>query len=354
VRPEDFDYALPERLIAQTPAVRREDARLLVLDRRTGAVSHRGVSDLPVLLAPGDLLVVNDTRVVPARLFARRASGGRVELLLLEPAPADAPRAWTALLRANRPPKPGETLALAAPDAPAAPALRLLARRADGPWVVEPLGADLPALMARHGEMPLPPYIERAERDPRAALDRERYQTVFAREPGAVAAPTAGLHLTEALLAQARARGVELAAVTLHVGAGTFLPVSAARLEDHRMHAESYDVPAATAAAVRAAKSRGARVAAVGTTAVRALEAAALGSPDGLPQPGAGRTDLYVLPGFRFRVVDALLTNFHLPRSTLLCLVSAFAGRERVLAAYAEAVAREYRFFSYGDAMWIA
>jgi S-adenosylmethionine:tRNA ribosyltransferase-isomerase len=346
VRLAELDYDLPPERIAQEPSARREDARLLVLDRATGARAHRTIADLPDLLAPGDLLVVNDTRVRPARLRARRATGGAVEILLLEPAPARGSESWLALVAANRPLRAGETLALGGGEG-----VRLLERTPDGPWVVEAAGCSVLDLMARHGEMPLPPYIRREDADPRSALDRERYQTVFAREEGAVAAPTAGLHLTEPLLAAVRARGIGTASVTLHVGPGTFLPVTAERLADHRMHPEPYAVSATTADAVARTRAAGGRVVAVGTTTVRTLEAAALASPDGLPRAGAGTTDLFVLPGFRFRAVDALLTNFHLPRSTLLALVAAFAGLDTVLAAYREAVARGYRFFSYGDAM---
>ncbi len=354
MRLSDFDYDLPADRIAQEPAARRDDARLFVLDRATGAEAHRRVSDLPALLRPGDLLVLNDTRVRPARLFARRGTGAAVELLLIAPAPREAPGAWTALARCNRPLREGEVLGLTDGEQPVAGAVRLSSRTAEGPWVVAPVGGDFPDLMARHGTLPLPPYIRRAPGDPRAAVDRERYQTVFAREEGAVAAPTAGLHLTQELLGRLRAGGADVATVTLHVGLGTFLPITSETLDGHRMHAEAYEVPTLTAAAVRRTRAAGGRVVAVGTTTVRTLEAAALRSADGLPEPGAGTTDLFIAPGFGFRVVDALLTNFHLPRSTLLCLVAAFAGRERVLAAYRRAVVLGYRFYSYGDAMFLS
>ena len=354
MRLEDLDYDLPDGLIAQEPTARREDARLLVLARGSGTVEHRGVRDLPGLLRAGDLLVLNDTRVRPARLAARRATGGAVEVLLVAPASEEGVEAWTALLAANRPLRAGETLILTHDGGNVAAGVRLLRRAAEGPWVVAPEGGTFPELMARHGAMPLPPYIRRGAGDPRTALDRERYQTVFAREEGAVAAPTAGLHFTPALLEAVRARGTSVASVTLHVGLGTFLPVTGARLEEHRMHSEPYAIPEETAAAVRRTKAQGGRVVAVGTTSVRALEASALASTDGLPRAETSRTDLFVMPGFRFRVVDALLTNFHLPRSTLLALVAAFAGFEPVLAAYREAVAQGYRFYSYGDAMFIA
>ena len=352
MRTDDFDYDLPPERIAQEPPARREDARLLVLDRDTGAVAHRAITDLPDLLQPGDLLVVNDTRVLPARLFARRATGGRVEFLLLEPV-AEPPGAWTSLLRAGGAIREAEEMPLTDGESETGGRIRLVRRLGEGRWIVEGVGESLPSLMERAGRMPLPPYIRRERRDVRDPLDRERYQTVFAREPGAVAAPTAGLHLTEALLARLAARGVGLARVTLHVGLGTFRPMETEQVEDHVMHEERYEIPAATVDAIRRTRAAGGRVVAVGTTSVRTLEAAAARSADGVPVAGPGATALFLRPGCEFRVVDALLTNFHLPRSTLLVLVSAFAGRERVLAVYGEAVAQGYRFFSYGDAMLI-
>jgi S-adenosylmethionine:tRNA ribosyltransferase-isomerase len=341
---DDFDYPLPEDLIAQAPPARREDARLLVLDRATGATSHRGIADLPDLLRPGDLLVVNDTRVIPARLLAHRASGGKVEVFLLEPS-GEAPGAWTALARTGGSLREDEELAV---DDDAG-RVRLLRRAGPGTWLVGGAGEDLRSIMDRVGRMPLPPYIRRAKDDPRAAQDRERYQTVFARVPGAVAAPTAGLHLTDELFARLQARGIGRASVTLHVGLGTFKPIETDDVESHVMHEERYHVPVETTDAVRRTRAAGGRVVAVGTTSVRTLESAV--DDDGLPAAGPGSTSLFIAPGYRFRVVDVLLTNFHLPRSTLLVLVSAFAGRERALDAYREAVARRYRFFSYGDAM---
>ncbi len=350
MRLDDLDYHLPEDRIAQVPAERREDARLLVLDRASGRRTHRGIVDLPDLLAPGDLLVLNDTRVVPARLRARRATGGQVEVFLLEP--GAEPGTWEALVRAARSIRAGERLGLG--EGTGEDGIRLLASRGRGAWLVEGAGAGMEAIMARHGEMPLPPYIRREAGDTRAPLDRERYQTVFARHDGAIAAPTAGLHLTPALLDRLRQGGVEVETVTLHVGLGTFEPVRVEDLDEHAMHEERYVVPAATAEAVRRVKAAGGRVVAVGTTSVRTLEAAALASGDGLPRPGAARTDLLIQPGYAFRVVDVLLTNFHLPRSTLLALVAAFAGLDAVRAAYAEAVEEGYRFYSYGDAMLLA
>jgi S-adenosylmethionine:tRNA ribosyltransferase-isomerase len=349
LRVEELDFELPPERIAQEPPARREDARLLVLDRRAGTRRHLGVGDLPALLASGDLLVLNDTRVLPARLLARRQTGGRVELLLLE---ADAAGGWRALVKAGGSLRPGERLEVASARGPGG-ALRLLADEGEGAWRVEALGERVEALLERAGRMPLPPYVRREDADPRDALDRERYQTTYARAAGAVAAPTAGLHLTPALLDAARGRGVETATVTLHVGLGTFESVRAACFEDHRMHAERYAVPRSTVDALAHARAGGGRVVAVGTTTVRTLEAAALAAGGDLPREGEGRTDLMILPGFAFRVVDALLTNFHLPRSTLLALVAAFAGTDLVLETYREAVALGYRFFSYGDAMLI-
>ncbi len=344
----DFDYALPQELIAQRPADRRDASRLLVLDRDTGAVEHRTFGELPQLLAPGDALVLNDTRVLRARLFARKPTGGRAELLLIERTGADerGPR-WKALVSASRPPRPGAVLAAAG-----GLGVQILGYEGDSCEVrlLDPEGRADEKLEAA-GRMPLPPYIRRGPEDPLEALDRERYQTVYARRPGAVAAPTAGLHFTEELLAEIASRGIAIAYLTLHVGTGTFLPVRVERVEDHRMHEEAYELPPDTADTVAATRRRGGRVVAVGTTVTRALEACA--SERGLVRPGSGRCDLFIYPGFRFRVVDALVTNFHLPRSTLLMLVAAFAGRERVLAAYRQAIERGYRFYSYGDAMLV-
>lgn len=353
MRTDDFDFHLPPDLIAQEPAPRREDARLLVLPRAAGEPSDDTVASLPDLLSPGDLLVVNDTRVLRARLFARRATGGRVEVFLLHPAPTAAPDAWEALVRAGGALAAGEDLRLLAGEDEADGGVRLLARLDGGHWHVAPLGGSFDDLMARAGRMPLPPYIRRTKTDARDPLDAERYQTVYARHDGAVAAPTAGLHLTPAILARCAARGIGVASVTLHVGLGTFKPVETERIDEHPMHEEPWTVPAETAAALRRTRAAGGRIVAVGTTSVRTLESAALASPDGLPVAGSGATRLFISPGFPFRATDALLTNFHLPRSTLLCLVAAFAGRERVLAAYNRAVAARYRFFSYGDAMLV-
>jgi S-adenosylmethionine:tRNA ribosyltransferase-isomerase len=335
----EFDYALPEELIAQVPVTPRDASRLLVLPPGAGP-EHRAFSELPGLLAPGDLLVFNDTRVVPARLLGRKESGGRVELLLCEPLQGGLGRAWRAMGQASKPIRPGAVLAFDGLSA------RVDAALGEGFYEVtlDRQGEELEAALARAGTIPLPPYIRRAA----TAEDAERYQTIWARAPGSAAAPTAGLHFTERLVAELAARGVERAAVTLHVGPGTFLPVRGDDLAHHRMHAERYEVPPAAAAAWAACRARGGRVVAVGTTSVRTLESALQG---GAVRAGEGRTDLFVRPGHAFGAVDALVTNFHLPRSTLLVLVCAFGGTERVLAAYREAVARRYRFFSYGDAM---
>jgi S-adenosylmethionine:tRNA ribosyltransferase-isomerase len=343
----DFDFELPDEAIAQRPAPRGE-SRLLVLDA-AGAERHRRVRDLPSLLRAGDLLVVNDTRVLPARLFGRRPpGGGRVELLLAE---RHGEREWDALLKPGRRAVPGTRIELSEELS-----AEVVARGEDGRFRLR-FSAPVEPHLERLGHVPLPPYIHRAPGHPDEAADRERYQTVYAREPGAIAAPTAGLHFDEALLAALAARGVERAAVTLHVGLGTFKPVTAELVHEHRMDAERYVIPESTAAALRRARAEGRRVVAIGTTVVRALESAAAAhaaeskaDADEVPA-GAGRSSLFIYPGYRFRVVDALLTNFHLPRSTLLMLVGAFAGRERVLAAYREAVEGGYRFYSYGDAM---
>jgi S-adenosylmethionine:tRNA ribosyltransferase-isomerase len=333
-RLSDFDFDLPRELIAVRPAAERSASRLLHV---AGArLADLRFAALPDLLQPGDLLVFNDTRVIQSRLFGRKPSGGRVELLLERILAPD--EAWMQL-RASHPPAIGGRI-----DLPGAATATVLER--DGRFFRLRFAAGLALVdyLDRHGEVPLPPYIER----PADAADRERYQTVYAREPGAVAAPTAGLHFDHALLARLAARGVGSAFVTLHVGAGTFQPVEVEDLSRHRMHRERFAIPAATVAAVAAARAAGRRVVAVGTTSLRALEAAAAG---GSLAAGEAETDLFITPGYRFRVVDRLLTNFHLPRSTLLLLVSAFAGVATIRAAYAHAIRERYRFFSYGDAM---
>ena len=351
----DFDFLLPPGLIAQHPAATRDAARLLVLDRGSAGLRHASFRDLPEFLRPSDLLVANDTRVMPARLFARvrRADGAgdrEVEVLLLREEPGLLPeRIWSVLAKPARALQPGVELAFS--DASWHGRVHSVGERGKRRISFRPLLADaalsFEAWLSRIGHIPLPPYIER----PDEPEDRERYQTVFARETGSVAAPTAGLHFTDTTLDAVRARGVAFATVTLHVGPGTFRPVTAENPEEHVLDPEPYCVPPETAAAVRAAKRSGARVIAVGTTSVRTLESWAR---DGMPDDGAWReTNLFVRPPFEFRVVDAMITNFHLPRSSLLFLVSAFAGRDRVLEAYATAVREGYRFYSYGDAMLI-
>ena len=337
----EFHYDLPQDLIAQHPLPQRSASRLLTLDGRSGALTHRQFRDLPGLLAPGDLLVFNDTRVLPARLWGRKASGGRLEILLER---LTGERTALAHIRASKSPRPGTRIDICdeAESSPVGEALTVTGREG-GLFRIE-ADADIGSLLAHHGHMPLPPYIERGD----AAEDRERYQTVFAARDGAVAAPTAGLHFDGGLLGELERRGVRRCAITLHVGAGTFQPVRADDIRDHAMHAEYLEVAEAACAAVRATRERGGRVVAVGTTAVRSLETAAT---EGGIAPYLGDTRLFIYPGYRFRCVDAMITNFHLPESTLLMLVSAFAGREAVLAAYREAVREGYRFFSYGDAM---
>lgn len=333
----DFDYPLPPELIAQHPLPERAASRLLVV-RGARLEDHR-FADLPQLLAPGDLLVLNDTRVIHARLHGVKPSGGRVEVLVERPV---GHHEALAQIRASHSPKPGSRLLLEdALD------VEVVARVGEFFHLRFPGGEDVVQLLERHGKLPLPPYIERTA----AGEDETRYQTVYARERGSVAAPTAGLHFDAPLLDALRARGVEFAYLTLHVGAGTFQPVREDDLSRHRMHGERYAIPSETVAAIEAARRRGGRVIAVGTTSLRALEAAAL--REGGLAAGAAETDLFVQPGFIFRVADRLITNFHLPRSTLLMLASAFGGLEEIRAAYRHAIAQRYRFFSYGDACLI-
>ena len=345
MRRADFHFDLPPELIAQAPLPERSASRLLVLDGAAGAVADRRFTDLPSLLRPGDLLVFNDTRVVAARLFGTKPSGGRVEIFL-ERAVGQR-RAWVQA-RASKPIRPGLVVSTAGGD------VRVVDRAgtpAGDLWEIE-TPTEVLAFFEAHGTVPLPPYITREA----GSDDRSRYQSIFAREPGAVAAPTASLHFDAALIARLDAQGVHRAKVTLHVGAGTFQPVRVDDLRDHVMHAERYEVPQSLVDAVRACRAAGGRVVAVGTTVARALESAAGGEAAARRAtllPGSGDTRLFITPGYAFRVVDALITNFHLPESTLLMLVSAFAGREAVLAAYAHAVRQKYRFFSYGDAMFI-
>jgi S-adenosylmethionine:tRNA ribosyltransferase-isomerase len=361
MRLRDFEYELPPHLIAQAPAARRDASRLLVLERATGRLSHRRFAEIAGRLEAGDVLVVNDTRVLPARLFGAYRDGRPVEVLFLG---AAGERTWEALVKPAKHARDGQQLLLAA----GALVATVVGQGGYGRRLLRlPDGADLAGAMQAHGVMPLPPYIKRGaeSREPRAeralpesalgaelsTLDSERYQTVYARVEGAVAAPTAGLHFTPELLDRLRQAGVVLAPLTLHVGPGTFQPVRSDEVSRHRMEPEWFRIPEETARAVDGARTAGRRVVAVGTTCVRTLEYAA--ARDGTVRGGEGQADLFITPGYRFRVVDALLTNFHLPRSTLLMLVSAFAGLETVRQAYAEAIREQYRFYSYGDAMLI-
>ncbi len=339
----DFGYELPAERIAQEPLAERDASRLMALQLATGDLQHKLFRDLPGLLRAGDLLVVNRSRVFPARLLGERHGGGSAEILLLRPS-ADV-REWQALVRPSRRLRVGDTVHVSAqlsvvilsgafgPEG----RRRVRLEAAGDPW----------ALLERWGHTPLPPYVVRPDRPD----DCERYQTVYARERGSVAAPTAGLHFTQPLLERLAAHAVERAELVLHVGPGTFRPVKVERVEEHRVDPEPFEIPAATAEAIARTRARGGRVVAVGTTTVRALEASA--RADGVVRPCRGETDCVIVPGFRFRAVDGLITNFHLPRSSLLLLVAAFAGRDRVLAAYAEAKRERYRFYSYGDAMLI-
>ncbi|HEY5775928.1 MAG TPA: tRNA preQ1(34) S-adenosylmethionine ribosyltransferase-isomerase QueA [Xanthomonadales bacterium] len=331
----DFYYELPAELIAQRPLEERSASRLLCFDRRSDQLSDRKFSDLPGLLNPGDLLVFNNTRVIPARLFAHKDSGGQVEILVER---LLGKYECLAQVRASKSPKPGRKLVLEDGSE-----LRVLGRE-ESFFHLRSVGIDLMELLQGLGHMPLPPYITREDTD----ADRQRYQTVFAETPGAVAAPTAGLHFDQPLLDELKNAGIQSTTVTLHVGAGTFQPVREDNIEDHLMHAEWLEVPQSACDAIAAARARGGRVIAVGTTAVRSLETAAQG---GSLTPFSGDSRIFIYPPYRFRVVDAMITNFHLPESTLLMLVSAFAGHQRTLATYRHAVEQGYRFFSYGDAM---
>ncbi len=333
----DFHYHLPEELIAQFPLAERGASRLLCLDGNSGRLDDRLFVDLPELLQPGDLLVFNDTRVIPARMYGHKQSGGKVEILLerlINPCRA------LVQIRASKSPKPGVKILVGD-----AVELEVVGRQGDM-YEIDSSGSDLMDLMQQHGHMPLPPYIKRDDE----GLDLERYQTVYAERPGAVAAPTAGLHFDDPMLQRLEDMGIASARVTLHVGAGTFQPVRSENLDEHVMHSEYVEVSEEVCAQVGAARGRGGRIVAIGTTSVRSLEAASAG---GELRPFCGDTRLFIRPGYRFRSVDAMLTNFHLPESTLLMLVAAFAGYKNTVAAYQHAVAQRYRFFSYGDAMFI-
>jgi S-adenosylmethionine:tRNA ribosyltransferase-isomerase len=349
--PDDYDFDLPGELIAQEPAARRDDSRLLMLDRAAGKPIHHRFHDLCSFLTPGDVLVVNDTRVVPVRLAGRKETGGRVEVLILDyarsvaAAPGEGPVTCQCLVKASRPARPGTRVFFDG---------GLTARigeNRDGVFAVTfSCNGDFGGLLEEIGSMPLPPYIRRESNAGRRE-DMAAYQTVYAARSGAAAAPTAGLHFTPELLLKVRAMGVTIATITLHVGYGTFRPVKVADIRQHAMHSEDFTIPEASASVINLARAEGRRVVAVGTTCVRTLEYAA--DEGGGIAPGNGCCDLFVYPGHRFSVVDAMITNFHLPKSTLMMLVSAFAGREKIQAAYREAVKMRYRFFSYGDAMMI-
>lgn len=336
---KDFDFELPEALIAQYPAPRRDAGRLLLLDGVTGEYFDKDFGDIVELINPGDLLVFNDTRVIPARLFGRKSTGGRVEILIERLLDETS---CSAQVRASKPPKTGSHIRLTSDFE-----LEVIERRADF-FVLKLLrGQSLTNVLQTVGHTPLPPYIRRADEP----MDSERYQTVYARKPGSIAAPTAGLHFTRKLINDLEEKGVICAYVTLHVGAGTFQPPRHERVENHKMHSEWYQLEENVCEQIRDTKRAGNRVIAVGTTSVRCLESATVA---GRIEPFEGETDIFIYPGFDFQTVDAMITNFHLPGSTLLLLVCAFAGRARVLKAYEHAVAEQYRFFSYGDAMFIS
>lgn len=346
-----YDYQLPEELIAKEPLAQRDASRLLVLDRHTGEIQHRGIRDLADLLRPGDCLVLNDTRVLPARLIGQRAkTGGKWEGLYLGQADNGD---WRLIGQTRGYLKPGESVVLiplgqTSATQPESLHLTLIDREEDGVWLMRPEpSGDVVELLQQFGTMPLPPYMHRKIAN---QTDWQRYQTTYASQPGSVAAPTAGLHLTESLLAKIRERDIEIARVTLHVGLGTFRPIATETLSGHAMHSEWCEIGEATVRTIQATRERGGRVVAVGTTSVRTLETA---SSDGELKPWCGSTSIFIRPPYRFRCVDALLTNFHLPRSTLFVLVSAMAGLEQIQAAYAEAIRERYRFYSYGDAMLI-
>ena len=348
----DYDYDLPEDRIAQYPADRREDARLLALDRQTGATMHRRFAELDQLLGPSDVLVVNDTRVLPARLLGHKSTGGKIEVLLIDYAggrqTGETPYTFECqcLIRASRTPKPGTELYFG-PELTG----QVLSAEQGAFTVAFHSRQPFDRVLEQIGRVPLPPYIKRNGQNPQPE-DRQHYQTVYAAQNGAVAAPTAGLHFSENLLSRLRKKGVDILPVTLHVSYGTFMPVRVSDIRKHRMHTERYQISESTAEHINSARDEGRRIMAVGTTAVRTLEYAADAS--GRVSPHQGACDLFIYPGYKFRLVDAMITNFHLPRSTLLMLVSAFAGRQRILSAYQEAVEKGYRFFSYGDAMLIA
>jgi len=339
---DEYDYELPEALIAQQPQPIRDQSRLLHLQRATGQTTHGRFGDVADLLNAGDVLVLNNTRVIPGRLLGRKPTGGKVELLILDYARGMQQKTFTCLVKASKRPRTGDRLIFG--EGVEARVLNLQERTCS---VAFDKSADLDQILESYGHVPLPPYIRRND----TAADQHTYQTVYASEKGAIAAPTAGLHFTRPLLERLAQKGVRLVYLTLHVGYGTFLPVESTDIRHHRMHSEFFSLPPATADTVNSAKKQGRRVLAVGTTCVRTLEYCT--GDQGYLAAGSGQCDLFIYPGYAFKLVDGMITNFHLPKSTLLMLVSAFAGREKILAAYAEAVRMKYRFFSYGDAMII-
>lgn len=340
---KDFDYHLPQQLIARHPMEQRDGSRLMLLDQISGSISEDTFSNLELYLKPGDLLVMNDTRVIPARLFGHKPTGGKVEIFLLRRLSGSVER-WECLIRSSKKFSEGQIILLQSGMTAV-----VRSRCQSENWLVEFTGSEpFDTWLEREGHIPLPPYLQRDD----CLDDRERYQTVVAREPGAVAAPTAGLHFTRELLARLASNGIETVFITLHTGLGTFQPVRVFNVEEHQIHTERFIIPPATAEAVSRTKAAGGRVVAVGTTSARTLEYSAQQS--GGVTAGSGEADIYIYPGYHFNVVDALITNFHLPESTLLMLVSALAGREYVLEAYREAVSRGFRFYSYGDAMFIS
>ena len=354
---KDYVYELPEELIAQTPLFSRDRSRLMVLDRDQRTIEHYQFTDIVDLLRTGDLLVINDTRVVRARLSGRKETGGKIEVFLLdypasasrEPAASPEPNrlACDCMTRSSKPPRPGSQIYFTAD-------LRATVLAGSGGLhrLAFDFTGDFAHILEKAGEVPLPPYIKRKPSESPAFNDREAYQTVYAQNDGAVAAPTAGLHFSTQVMDQLTQKGIEIVSLTLHVGYGTFLPVRVSDIRDHAMHAEWYNIPEGTAAAVNEARAHGRRVIAVGTTSVRSLEYSAAGT--GRVRKGSGRCDLFIYPGYRFKVIDGLITNFHLPKSTLLMLVSAFANRGFILQAYREAIHHRYRFYSYGDGMFIS
>lgn len=340
---KEFDYTLPDELIARFPAAVRDSSRLMVLSRSQQTITESVVTELPDYIEAGDVVVLNDTRVIPARLLGTKESGGKVEIFLLRRDDNHEAEQWLCLLKASKRFRAGQQVWL-----PAGMTATLINNMDEAGWLIRFEGAEpFDCWLEREGHIPLPPYLGRSDQQ----LDKERYQTVFAHNPGAVAAPTAGLHLTQELLDAIRQRGAEVVTLTLHTGLGTFLPVRVEKVVDHRIHVERYQISEATARAVNSAKSRGKRVIAIGTTTARTLEYAS--DSNGLLMAGNGEADIFIYPGYRFKIVDALLTNFHLPESTLLMLVSALAGREWIMQAYQRAIFSRYRFYSYGDAMLI-